>query len=227
MKKPISFLTLLLSLLLLACQKPGPAEAKISATELEYRHIIAAGAVSDDQFSPILQELSPFLNEESYGNASDKNKQDQLMFRTSLLMAAALIQMNEFSSDRTRSDALRNDSRKLYMNAYLIDSAHALVEFKKLLPEQTDMTLYEAVKIPSYQIQSKKLEEENLVVDVHIPEKQEYYLMQMICGDILQKSKQENSKLNGLTVYIRNDEKNLIATGKWERQKDEIMLTIL
>ncbi len=147
------------------------------------------------------------------------------MYRASLLMSALLARLGQTETDDAARTKRSDASLQLFMNAYLLFSETALADLKPLLPSGTGTSAYEKIHVPSYELSGEEQNQGNVTADVRIPARQEYHLMQMICGDILNKARKKYAGMQTLIVSIQQGGQP-VATGRWDREKDEIVLKL-
>lgn len=156
------------------------------------------------------------LQKKDYVDRRDKKKISELVFRSSILAAAAAHRLG-------KSEA----ARSLYMNAYLENELLALKALRDRLPAKSDVTLFEKVHIPAYKVaRTTETAPGHLEITVETQlENPEFYLLQMICGDLLRKQQATRSDLKAMKVWILNNSAPA-ADGRWDEEGDEIRVRL-
>ena len=215
------------------CGRVGPLELKLNALKAGYEKSSAAGPLERKAAIGLLKQLVPFLSEKNYTDSADIARRKEIQYQASMLLT------------RIAHDAgLPKPARAFYMNAYLLKGKRAFRDVSARLAPGTDLKLFRRVHIPNYKVVSRRMstldfstaKDKNLdektrahsraiIVDTVINEVPAYYLMQMLCGDLLYKLKGEHTDLGALSVNITSRGK-LAATGIWDFTSDELLLRL-
>lgn len=207
------------------CRKVGPLEQQLDQAEPKARMHLAAPTSEERKkdLIAILKEISPLLTERTFVDATDVSRRDALQYRASLLLSGVLAHMAASEADPVLQMKRLEASRQLYMNAYLIDPAHAMNGLKAWLPEKSDMSLYAKVRVPDYSVVNEQTGKDGMYTVLQVKESLEYYLLQMVVADRLRKVRLSHATLATLHADLVRDGLTF-AYGDWDAESDRVLL---
>lgn len=217
MKKSGIILALFYCMTLFSSCRGGPMEEtlKKARADLEGIEKTTQGDEKKKALGGVLTSIVPLLDEKKYADPKDIKQKENLMYQASLLGARIA-----FSIGAEKS------ARELFMNAYLLRGASSLADLKKLLPAGADTAIFDEVRIPDYKIASEETSGNSYSAAVSVEEQYPMFLLQMICGDIIKKSRAKNPGLRDVQTVLQITDQTF-ATGHWTYEEDEIKVVLL
>lgn len=192
--------------------EPGPLERRLIAAEERYANTTAPG-----ERLQIVKDLLELTDARRFVDPTDLERRTDIMYRASLLAATAL-----FRLDNPKA------ARSLYMNAFLLREDRALQDIRDRLGAQSDLEIFEAVRIPAYEVAAQTEGDGSVRYRIEVGQRYPYFLLQMICGDLVRKLRAEAQREPGtipprMLAEIRGPG-GLFAEGRWDPQEDEIVI---
>lgn len=227
-KRIMTFLIVIQGIWLLSCR--GPLEHQIDEAYESYGKITSSGKADPEKLNKLLNDSLPLLSEKKYTHQRDLKLKKKLLYRDSLLISAIVYHLED-------GKEIRDQSRSIFLNAYLLDRENAYRDLVKLLPEKADTEMYKYIEVPEYSAEKSVQEKSSstnpdnktihIQANIHLKKRLPYYLLQLIGGDVLYKAKDENHKISSLGLNFLLEDKTGIATGYWDAENDELNVTLL